>query len=532
MNEPQNEWIDICQLSDIVPDTGVCALLDENRQVALFRLSHQDRVYAIGNHDPASGANVLSRGIIGDLQGERVVASPIYKHHYSLSTGRCLENPDLMVPAYQVQVSDGRVLVEKTAKKSLMATPKLRTEKPRLVLVGNGLAGMRMLEDLLEMAPDLYDIEVFGAEPHGNYNRILLSPVLSGDKSLHDIILHDAAWYQERHIRFHAGDSIVRIDRHRHQVVAASGYTTTYNRLVLATGSEPIMIPLEGINLEGVTAFRNLGDMNTMLTAAKQYTNAVVIGGGLLGLEAAHGLSRQGMKVTVIHLMDRLMDRQLDQEAANMLRSALEQRGITIRLHAETEKILGNSRVTSVRLKDGCEIPADLVVMATGIRPNIALAQSAGLHCERGLVVNDIMQTFDPRIFAVGECVQHRGVTYGLVEPLWGHAFVCASQLAERGSIRYQGAHMATQLKVSGIDVFSAGDLKSSLDTDDLIVRDTKRGIYKRLILNNNRIQGAVLYGDTRDGSWYSELIQDKTDISAYRNRLLFGQDFSLKRAS
>ncbi len=531
MNQMVNTWIEVCALTEIAPDTGACALIN-GQQVAVFRMREDDRIYAIGNHDPASGANVLSRGIVGDLQGERVVASPIYKQHYSLATGRCIEDAQYQVPAYPVQVVDGTIFVGSMPQKTYITTPQAREEKMRLVIVGNGLAGMRMLEELLEIAPDLYDIEVFGAEPHGNYNRIMLSPVLSGEKKLDDIMLHPHSWYAERGITFNAGDEVVKIDRKHRLVFGKSGYTTSYDRLVIATGSSPFVLPLPGRELEGVTTFRDIYDINKMIDAAENYQHAVVIGGGLLGLEAAHGLNKRGMKVTVIHLMDRLMERQLDHVAADMLKTTLEQRGMRIELSAQTEKILGSERVTGILLKDGHEIPADLVVMAVGIRPNIELAKSAGLHCERGVVVNDIMQTFDPRVYAVGECVQHRGIAYGLVEPLWGQAFVCATQLAERGSIQYRGTQLATQLKVSGVEVFSAGNLDSDESCEDLVIRDPKRGIYKRLILKNNHVQGAVLYGDARDGSWYSELISEQTDISAIRNRLLFGRDFAMKQAS
>lgn len=529
INHSTSNWVPVCPLNEITVNTGICALIN-GQQVALFRL-HDDRVYAISNYDPASSANVLSRGIVGDMQCERVVASPIYKQHYSLTTGRCIEDAAFNVPAYSVEVREGMVFVTSEPIRKPVVPVKVRKAKPRLVLVGNGLAGMRMLEDLLEMAPDMYDIEVFGAEPHGNYNRIMLSPVLSGEKQLSDIILHPREWYSERGIQFHAGDEVVKILRPQHKVVARSGYTTHYDRLVLATGSQPVVLPLRGKELDGVTTFRDINDIHKMIQASDHYRNAVVIGGGLLGLEAAHGLNRRGMNVTIVHLADRLMDRQLDSEAAALLKADLEQRGMRIELSAQTESLVGVQRVTKVRLCDGREIPADLVVMAVGICPNITLAQSAGLHCERGVVVNDTMQTFDPSIYAVGECVQHRGIAYGLVEPLWGQAFVCATQLAERGSIQYRGTQLATQLKVSGIDVFSAGNLQSDETTEDLVVRDARRNIYKRLILKGNHVQGAVLYGDASDGNWYSELISERTDISQLRSRLLFGRDFALRKA-
>lgn len=525
-----SEWKMVCMVEDIMPDTGVCALV-AGRQIAIFRLREDGRLYAIDNHDPASGANVLSRGIIGDLQGERVVASPIYKQHFSLSTGRCLEDPSCSVLAWPVKAENGQVWVSDEPRKHYAAAPRARAEKSRLVVVGNGMAGMRVVEELLEMAPDLYDIEVFGAERHGNYNRILLSPVLSGEKKPADIMLHAPAWYAERGIEFHGGDEVVSIDRNKRLVTSRSGRVTSYDRLLIATGSAPFVLPLPGRDLPGVTTFRDLDDVETMVKAARNGGRAIVIGGGLLGLEAAHGLHRRGMKVSVVHLMPRLMERQLDDEAALLLRETLEARGMDIYLGAETEAILGTDRVSGIRLKDGREVEADLVVMAVGIRPNITLARSAGLHCERGIVVNDIMQTYDPRIYAVGECVQHRGTTYGLVDPLWGQSFVCATQLAEKGHLRYHGSQLATQLKVSGVEVFSAGDLAAGEGCEDLVMRDAQRGIYKRLILRNNRVQGAVLYGDARDGSWYAELISEGTDVSHFRNRLLFGRDFALRTA-
>lgn len=523
----QTNWIDICATNDILVGTGACALVKGN-QIAVFRVS-EERFYALDNHDPASGANVLSRGILGDLQDERVVASPIYKQHYSLVSGRCIEDSSLSVKAWPVQIENGRVLVGDTALKSWIL-PKVRKNKERLVLVGNGLAGMRMLEELLEIAPDLYTIEVFGAEPHGNYNRILLSPVLSGEKQLNDIMLHPHEWYVQRGIKFNAGDEVVSIDRVHRKVVSASGYSTGYDRLVLATGARPVVLPLPGKDLAGVTTFRDIYDIERMMAAAKKYQKAVVIGGGLLGLEAAHGLNQQGMQVTVLQRSDKLMDQQLDKEASELLKASLEARGIRIELCAQTTAIQGDERVQAVLLDDGRRIDAELVVMAVGIAPNISLAQKTGLHCERGVVVNDTMQTFDPRIYAVGECVQHRGNTYGLVEPLWGQAFVCATQLGQRAGVQYRGTQLATKLKVSGIDLYSAGQIQDDNAGDDLVIRDAKRGIYKRLILKNNKVVGAVLYGDVGDGAWYSELINERQDISALRDRLLFGRDFALKK--
>jgi nitrite reductase (NADH) large subunit len=396
--------------------------------------------------------------------------------------------------------------------------------KPQLVLVGNGMAGVRTLEELLKVNPELYDITVFGAEPFGNYNRILLSPLLAKEKTLDDIMLNDKAWYSERGIKFQAGKKIIDVDRVKCRVIAQDGTQAHYDRLILATGSNPFIIPVPGKDLEGVVTFRDIQDVQAMLEAASTYQHAVVIGGGLLGLEAANGLLKQGMEVTVVHLLDSLMERQLDKPAAGLLKASLEQRGIRFLMEAQTEALIGKDRVTAVRFKDGREIRADLVVMAVGIKPNVELAKKIGLYCERGIVVNDTLQSFDPRIYAVGECIQHRDQVYGLVAPLFEQARVCANHLAERGTSRYEGSVTSTKLKVTEIDLFSAGDFEGDHTTQDMIYQDAARGIYKKLVIQNNRIRGAVMYGDTLDGSWYFQLMRDDSDISDIRENLLFGQ--------
>ncbi len=396
--------------------------------------------------------------------------------------------------------------------------------KQRLVLVGNGMAGVRALEELLKVAPESYDITVFGDEPYGNYNRILLSPVLSGEKTIDDIMLNDAQWYADNGITLHAGKRVVAIDRNRRVVTADDGTEVGYDRLLLGTGSRPFMLPIPGRDLEGVLSFRDIHDVDKMLEAAEQYRHAVVIGGGLLGLEAANGLMARGMDVTVVHLPDTLMERQLDGHAAAMLRKSLESKGLHFLTGTQTESIVGEARVQGVRFSDGSEIPADLVVMAVGIRPNIELAQKAGIHCDRGVVVNDTMQSFDPRVYAVGECVQHRGVCYGLVAPLFEMAKVCASHLARVGYGRYQGSVTSTKLKVTGVDLFSAGDYLGGDDSEELLFQDEARGVYRKIVVKDNRIEGAVMYGDTLDSSWYFQLMRDGTDISGFREQLLFGQ--------
>jgi len=400
----------------------------------------------------------------------------------------------------------------------------MNKQKQQLVVIGNGMAGIRTLEELLKMSPDEYDITVFGAELQPNYNRILLSPVLSGEMKFQDTVLNDWSWYEENNITLHVGKTVNKIDRVRCQVETEDGMVVPYDRLLIATGSNPIMLPIPGMNLPGVLAYRSIDDVEKMLAAAKTGKRAVVIGGGLLGLEAANGLSLQGMEVSVVHLCDWPMERQLDKVGGGLLKEALEQRGLKFYLSRQTEAILGDDKVSGLRFKDGEEIEADLLVMAAGIRPNIALAKSAGIHCERGIVVSDTMQTFDPKIYSVGECVQHRGQTYGLVAPLFEQAKVAANHLARYGRMRYEGSSVSTKLKVTGIDLFSAGDFNPGPDDEELLLQDSARGVYKKLVLRDNKLRGAVLYGETMDGPWYFQLMRDGTDITEMREHILFGQ--------
>jgi nitrite reductase (NADH) large subunit len=400
----------------------------------------------------------------------------------------------------------------------------MEKNKMRLVVIGNGMAGIRTLEELLKMSADEYDITVFGTEPQPNYNRILLSPVLSGEMKFQDTVLNDWRWYEDNRITLHAGKTVTQIDRQRCVVETEDGLSVPYDRLLIATGSNPIMLPVPGINLLGVIGYRSIDDVKKMLVASKTGKRAVVIGGGLLGLEAANGLSMQGMDVSVVHLCEWPMERQLDKVGGGLLQGALEKRGLKFYLSRQTEAILGETSVTGLRFKDGEEIPADLIVMSAGIRPNIALAKSAGIHCERGIVVSDTMQTYDPKIYAVGECVQHRGQTYGLVAPLFEQAKVAANHLAQYGRMRYEGSSVSTKLKVTGIDLFSAGDFNPVAGDDELLLQDAARGVYKKLVLRDNKLRGAVMYGDTVDGPWYFQMMRDGTDVSEMREHLLFGQ--------
>jgi nitrite reductase (NADH) large subunit len=403
--------------------------------------------------------------------------------------------------------------------------------KMKLVMIGNGMAGVRTLEELLKIAPDLYDITVFGAEPHPNYNRILLSPVLAGEQTFDEIVLNGLDWYAQHGITLHVGQPVTRIDRVRRTVHAAGGTQAPYDRLLVATGSTPFILPVPGKDLEGVIGYRDIADTQAMIDAATKYRHAVVIGGGLLGLEAANGLMLRGMKVTVVHIAPWLMERQLDEAAGALLRQSLVERGLEFLIGAQTEALVGDreegraGRVKAVRFADGREIPADLVVMAAGIRPNTALAESAGLHCQRGIVVSDTLQTVtDARVYAVGECAAHRGVAYGLVAPLFEQGKVCATHLAEFGIGRYGGSQVSTKLKVTGIDLFSAGDFMGGAGCEEIVLSDTQGGVYKKLVLKDDRLVGACLYGDTADGSWYFRLLREGRKVADIRDRLMFGE--------
>jgi nitrite reductase (NADH) large subunit len=399
--------------------------------------------------------------------------------------------------------------------------------RERLVVIGNGMAGCRAVEEILARDADRYEVTIFGAEPRVNYNRIMLSPVLSGEKTFDEIVINPAAWYEDNAITLVTGDPVAQIDRTTQTVVSQSGRVEPYDWLVIATGSDPFIIPVPGNDLPGVVTFRDLDDVDRMISAAEQGGNAVVIGGGLLGLEAAHGLSLRGMQVTVIHLMPTLMERQLDEAAGWLLREELERRGQQIVTGADTEAILeAEGHVSGVRLKDGREFPADIVVMAVGIRPATGLAKAAGLDVERGILVDDDMVTSDPVIMAVGECVQHRGACYGLVAPLWDMCRALADAATGKPS-GYEGSVTSTKLKVSGIDLFSAGDFSGDDGAEDIVMRDAARGVYKRVVVKEDRLVGAVLYGDTADGNWYFDLLKKGEDVSDIREALIFGQAFA-----
>ncbi|MFH0347962.1 NADPH-nitrite reductase [Bacillus vallismortis] len=386
--------------------------------------------------------------------------------------------------------------------------------KKQLVLVGNGMAGVRAIEEILSVAKDEFQITIFGAEPHPNYNRILLSKVLQGDTDIKDITLNDWDWYEENNIQLYTNETVIKVDPENKTVITDADRIQPYDELILATGSVPFILPIPGADKKGVTAFRDIKDTDTMLAASKQYKKAAVIGGGLLGLEAARGLLNLGMEVSVIHLAPFLMERQLDAAAGRLLQNELEKQGMTFLLEKQTEEIIGDGRVEGLRFTDGTSIEADLVVMAVGIRPNTALGAESGIPVNRGIIVNDYMETEIPHIYAVGECAEHRGIAYGLVAPLYEQAKVLAKHICGIETKPYEGSVLSTQLKVSGVEVFSAGDFEESEEKKAVKVFDEQDGIYKKIVLRGNQIVGAVLFGDSSEGNRLFSMIQKEADIT------------------
>jgi nitrite reductase (NADH) large subunit len=402
------------------------------------------------------------------------------------------------------------------------------SSRERLVVVGNGMGAMRTLEALLSRAPRRYDVTVIGAEPHPNYNRIMLSAVLAGEKTVDEIVIHPRDWYAKNGVRLLAGHTVTAIDRAAKAVSIAGAAAIPYDKLLLATGSKPLAPPILGLDLPGVHAFRDIADVEAMIAASERYRRAIVIGGGLLGLEAAWGLKRRGMSVAVVHLMPTLMERQLDMTAGDLLQRDLAARGIAFFTDGQTEGIAGSQRAEGVLLTDGRHIAGDLVVLAIGIRPNIDLAVAAGLDVNRGILVGDDMRTSDPSIYAVGECIEHNGRVFGLVAPIWEQAEVCGARLAGDERAAYLPAPVFTSLKITGVNVFSAGVLVAEDAADEeLTLHDARHGIYKKLVLRDGRIVGSVLYGHVADGPWYVQLMRDKADISAFRGQIVFGRAFA-----
>jgi nitrite reductase (NADH) large subunit len=397
--------------------------------------------------------------------------------------------------------------------------------RERLVVVGNGMAGLRFLEEQVRRAPGRFEVRVVGAEPKPAYNRVLLSSLLAGDIGAGDVQLRPREWYAEHGIALVTGQQATELDATERTVKLGNGDELVFDKLLLATGSDAIRLPLPGKELAGVMTFRSLADIAGLERAAAAGLPAVVIGGGLLGIEAAYGLARRGIPVTLVHLMDRLMERQLDAEGARLLADAIEAKGVRVLLGAETAAIHGGLAVEAVELKDGRVLPCGLVVMAVGIRPSTALAASAGLQVKRGIVVNDSMQTSAPGIYAIGECAEHRGVCYGLVEPCYEQARVAAAAIAGEPA-RYPGSVLATNLKVSGVSVFSAGDFEGA-GAETIVVRDAGQRSYRKLVVREERLAGAVLVGDTSEALWYADLIRSAAPVAAFREALAFGQAFA-----
>ena len=400
-----------------------------------------------------------------------------------------------------------------------------------LVVVGNGMAAARLVDELSKVALGRYAIAVIGDEPRLAYNRVLLSSVLAGETASHDIELRPASWWGDRGVTLKYGCVATEIDVGRRELKIANEESIGFSRLVLATGSMPLRLNVPGADLAGVHTFRDSRDVDMLLTLAAQKKRVVVVGGGLLGLEAAYGLSKAGSSVTLLHLMDRLMERQLDAPAAELLKSLVERKGVRVLLNANTARLHGETRVEGIELSDGRRIDADAVVFAAGIRPNIALAKEAGIAVNRGVVVDDVMETGAPDIFALGECAEHRGICYGLVEPAYEQARVLARHLAGR-TAAYSGSVVATNLKVSGVSVFSAGDFMGADGSEAIVLNDVRHGTYKKLVISDGRLIGAVLVGDVGDALWYLELIRNREPIARIRNRMMFGRLLALPSAA
>ena len=400
-----------------------------------------------------------------------------------------------------------------------------------LVIVGQGMAGTKLAEELSQRALGRYSIILVGAEPYRAYNRVLLSSLLAREMTVDDIQLKPLTWWPKNGITNVFGRPVTALDRARKTIAFGNGVELAYSKLVLATGSHAIKLSKPGMDLPGAITFRAMDDVDTMLNAVAPGRPAVVIGGGLLGLEAAYGLAKAGVRVTLLHLAPRLMERQLDEPAARLLRAAIEGKGCEVILGADTARVRGTTRVEAVELADGRVIPADLLVCAVGVRPNTALAREAGLACNRGILVDDQMRTDDPDVFAIGECAEHRGVAYGLVEPAYEHAKTVARTLAGERDAAYAGSILATNLKVSGVSLFSAGDFLGE-GREVLVYEDAAQQVYKKIVLDDDKVAGAVLYGDTADGLWYLDLIKSGASVDAMRDDLIFGRNLAMKQAA
>jgi nitrite reductase (NADH) large subunit len=404
--------------------------------------------------------------------------------------------------------------------------PGSQVEREKLLIIGNGMASVRLCEELAARAPDRFETTVIGAEPQVGYNRVLLSALLAGDIGEADVALRDADWYRDRGIRLITGRRVERLDLGGRAAFLEDASALAFDRVVFATGSTAVRLPTPGMTLPGVMTFRDLADLPALRNAAQKRMRVAVIGGGLLGIEAAYGLNKGGAEVTLVHVMDRLMERQLDRSAAAFLKRAIEHKGIRILLNAQTAEVAGVDRAEALVFADGSALPVDLVVVAVGVRPNVALAQAADLPVKRGILVDDALSTVVPFAHAIGECAEHRGVVYGLVAPAYDQARALVRRWAGEETAVYEGTALSTNLKVSGVPVFSAGDFLGEAGTDEIVLEDRGAGLRKKLVLKGDRLVGAVLVGDTDDALWYRDLIHEGHDVSAIRENLIFGRAF------
>ncbi|MFI9033373.1 nitrite reductase large subunit NirB [Staphylococcus pasteuri] len=388
--------------------------------------------------------------------------------------------------------------------------------KKKLVMIGNGMAGLRTIEEILERDDERFDITIIGKEPYPNYNRIMLSNILQNKMSVEETIMNSYDWYDEHNIKLINNDPAIKIDRNKQKVMTESGIEVDYDQCIFATGSKAFVLPIKGSDFPSVIGWRTIDDTKRMMEIAKSKKHSIVIGGGLLGLECARGLLDQGMEVTVIHLAEWLMEMQLDAKAGQMLKADLEKQGMNFELQANTKEILGEEDVEAVRLADGRVLEADLVVMAVGIRPYTELAKQSDLEVNRGIVVNDMMQTSDPNIYAVGECAEHQGKVYGLVAPLYEQGKVLADYLTDNDTEGYKGSTTFTSLKVSGCDLYSAGQIVESPEIKGIEIFNSVDNNYKKVFLKDGEVVGAVLYGNTDDGSRFYNMMKKHESIEDY----------------
>lgn len=527
-------WVEVCDLAAITPNTGVCAWI-EGEQIAIFRVGQEQRVYALSNQDPFSRAYVMSRGILGDLQNERVVASPMYKQHFSLATGRCLEDPQYRLQVFPSKVQQGKVWLSPQPQKTYISTVQAPIKKLKLVLLGHSLLGLRCLEDLLELAAERYDITLLSNEPYANDDWMQMLEQLSATPSttqvtavdhmhaLTPLLTDQVNWIK---------DTAVKIDRQAKHVLTQSGQAVDYDRLILATGTQPECPAIHGLDLQGVLSLSNLADVQHMFAAVQEQQHACVVGSGALAVAAADALAQRGLQVALICSQQDLIEQHLDACSRFLLQQRLEQHNIKVHRAVQLQSLYGEQgQLKQLHLENGLRLDTEMLVFASDAVPNITLAKQAGLQCQRGVLVNDTMQSFDPCIYALGECVEHRGQSTIALEPLWGQALTCASHLAERGSLSYQAPQRMLRLNLLGCALCSVGDIAVHKDNEDIVLNDEKRQIYKRIVIQQDRVIGAVLLGDLDDADWYAELIANKTVIRDIRHKLLFGRDFALRQA-